>query len=115
MRMTTLSMYLYLCALAGCAVERPTYLADGRQGHSIDCSGAALNWGYCERKAGELCQARGYDVVSAIGEQIPVAFQSASSRSQGTADARNTQLTSSSNAFGGASSIANRTLLVACR
>jgi len=53
---------------AGCAMAQRTHLADGSQGYSIDCSGQALNWGYCERKAGELCGAQGYEVLSKDGE-----------------------------------------------
>jgi hypothetical protein len=64
-----------LCALAalaiasGCASSKPLYLPDGRQGHSIKCDGAALNWGLCYEKASELCQARGYDIVSKEGQE----------------------------------------------
>lgn len=49
--------------LDGCAMASKTYTSDGRQGFSIDCSGSALSWGRCYEKAGELCGARGYDVL----------------------------------------------------
>jgi len=39
--------------LAGCATARQTYTPDGKVGHSINCSGSALNWGMCYEKAGE--------------------------------------------------------------
>jgi hypothetical protein len=113
--MKNIFLVVQLIALTGCAAARTTYLPDGRQGHSIDCSGSALNWGFCERKAGDLCQARGYDIVSAQGEQIPQSFQIASSRAQGTADARGAQFSSTSDSVGAASSNVHRTLLIACK
>lgn len=54
--------------VAGCAVSKETYLADGTAGHSIDCSGSALTWGDCYEKAGDLCGANGYDVITRDGE-----------------------------------------------
>jgi len=50
--------------LAGCATSSKTYTADGRVGHSINCSGTARSWGMCEEKAGELCGTRGYSILS---------------------------------------------------
>ncbi len=54
--------------LAGCATAKTTYLPDGRPGMAIDCSGSALSWDYCYRKAGEICGSLGYDVVAQNGE-----------------------------------------------
>ena len=56
-------------SLAGCAMASKTYTSDGRQGFSIDCSGSALSWGKCYEKAGELCGARGYDVLEKAGDE----------------------------------------------
>jgi hypothetical protein len=56
-------------ALAGCATSRTTYMPDGRQGHAIDCSGSLVPWSACQKKAGDICKARGYDIISANGEQ----------------------------------------------
>jgi hypothetical protein len=53
----------------GCATSKTTYLPDGSQGHSIDCSGEASTWNHCYEKAGELCGARGYEVVAKDGDQ----------------------------------------------
>lgn len=53
-----------LAALGGCASSSQTFGPDGRVTHSINCSGTARNWGMCEQKAGELCGAKGYDIVS---------------------------------------------------
>lgn len=50
--------------IAGCATSTTTYLPDGSRGHSIVCSGAALSWAQCDEKAGALCKAAGYDIIS---------------------------------------------------
>lgn len=55
--------------MAGCATASKTYAPDGREAFTVDCSGAALNWGYCQKKAGELCGARGYDVLDRSSDQ----------------------------------------------
>lgn len=54
--------------IAGCATQKDVYLPDGRKGYSISCSGAALNWELCYAKAGEICQAKGYDIVTRSDE-----------------------------------------------
>lgn len=66
--------------LAGCVASQPTYTADGQQGHVITCTpgwtggivgavaNASTSWGQCYQKAGELCGARGYDIVQQVGE-----------------------------------------------
>jgi hypothetical protein len=58
-------------ALAGCAgqASQPVYTATGAVGHSIDCSGLAKTWNACLAQAGELCRAKGYNVVSQTGER----------------------------------------------
>ena len=63
--------FLILAAafLAGCASASQTYTSDGRVGYSLNCSGTARNWGMCEQKAGELCGARGYEVLSTTGDR----------------------------------------------
>lgn len=64
-------LYLILpCAmLAGCAVAKDTYLPDGGKGFSINCSGTALSWGNCYEKAGDICGARGYDIIAGGSDQ----------------------------------------------
>lgn len=62
---------LLLCFLAGCASIKTIYLPDGRQGHSISCDGSAMSWEGCYTKAGQICQARGYDIISKDGESNP--------------------------------------------
>jgi hypothetical protein len=56
--------------LAGCVQTKPIHLPDGRQGHSINCSGQDFSWNHCYEKAGEICQSRGYDIVNRESDQI---------------------------------------------
>lgn len=88
-----------IAALSACATATPTYLPDGRAGTSINCSGANLSWADCERKAGDLCKERGYDVASATQDGAPFAF--------GTATARSGQVS--------AGTVVTRTMLIACK
>lgn len=50
-------------AISGCASASKTYMPNGRDGYSINCSGAARNWGMCYEKAGEICGTKGYEVL----------------------------------------------------
>ncbi|HEY4351860.1 MAG TPA: hypothetical protein VGN31_11570 [Paraburkholderia sp.] len=56
-----------VAALAGCASSTTmTYLPNGDTGFAINCSGsdASSNWGECYQRAGEVCGAYGYEVIS---------------------------------------------------
>lgn len=55
--------------LSGCATADKIHTPDGRVGYSISCNGAALDWGSCYKKAGEICGVRGYDVISQSGDK----------------------------------------------
>jgi len=55
--------------LAGCSTSEPVYTATGSIGHAIDCSGLAQTWDACFAKAGALCGAKGYTVLSQTGER----------------------------------------------
>ena len=72
---------LALCAIvAGCVTAETTFTPDGRQGHVLSCTpawtgglvggiaSASTNWGTCYQKAGEICGARGYDILEKTGE-----------------------------------------------
>ena len=61
------TLLVMLAALTGCAIAQKTYTPDGREGYTITCGGA-LDWSYCERKAGEICRARGYEVLNRTEE-----------------------------------------------
>lgn len=68
--MRNVSIALSMVAfLSGCATASKTYTPDGSEGYSITCSGSALNWGNCYEKAGDICGARGYDVLARSGDQ----------------------------------------------
>lgn len=66
--------------LSGCVSSQPMYTASGAQGHTITCTpawngglvgaiaNASTSWAQCYQKAGELCGARGYDILQQIGE-----------------------------------------------
>lgn len=62
-------MVTTLSVLGGCATSKEVYTADGRKGFSLNCSGAALNWGMCYEKAGEICGERGYEVLEKSGDK----------------------------------------------
>lgn len=55
--------------LSGCATADKIYTSDGRIGYSISCNGEVLDWGACYKKAGKICGARGYDVLSKSGNK----------------------------------------------
>lgn len=67
--MKQIVMLLALVTLAGCATSKQVHTPSGELGHSINCSGSALNWGMCYEKAGQLCGAKGYTVLSQTGDQ----------------------------------------------
>lgn len=56
-----------VAGLSGCAAAHKTVMPDGRQGLSINCSGAAMSWNYCYEKAGDKCP-HGYEVISKDGD-----------------------------------------------
>lgn len=91
----SLSIGIAMLGLAGCVTAKDAYLPDGRLGHTINCSGTALTWDACFQRAGEICQAKGYDVVSQVGDSAS---------------------TISGNQFGVyGGTVATRTLLIGCR
>ena len=65
---------------AGCVQSNETYTASGQRGHVISCTpalstgivGAIANsstsWGTCYQKAGEICGAKGYNVLTKSDE-----------------------------------------------
>jgi len=50
--------------LLGCASATQTYAPDGRAAHAVDCGGLMRDWGACMERAGEICGARGYDILA---------------------------------------------------
>lgn len=64
---------LCLMALAGCANSSKTYGPDGKAAYSLNCSGSARSWGHCEEKAGKICGAKGYNIMSRSTDQNAMA------------------------------------------
>jgi len=63
---TFLALFTVL-ALAGCASTENTYLANGEQGLTIDCSGEANSWAACYEQADASCAGTGYRIVGTDG------------------------------------------------
>jgi hypothetical protein len=53
-----------LLITVGCATVKETYAPDGRKSYTLNCSGLARGWDKCEAAAGEICQTKGYDILS---------------------------------------------------
>lgn len=90
-----ISVAIALAALSGCASVSKTYAPDGRQAFALDCSGLARSWAMCQKKAGDICRERGYDVFTRDSETGSLV------------SANQQQL------FGG--SVMNRNMLIACK
>ncbi len=58
---------LAVLALSGCATSEETFLGNGEQGLSIDCSGEANSWAACYEKADASCAGSGYKIVGTDG------------------------------------------------
>jgi hypothetical protein len=56
--------------LFGCATARKTHTSDGKEGYILNCSGSASTWGKCYEKAGDICGAKGYEILEKIGETL---------------------------------------------
>ena len=65
--MNKVLILLALVTLGGCATASNTYLADGKQGLSIDCSGEAMSWAKCYEKAEASCAGTGYNIIATDG------------------------------------------------
>ena len=66
-RMKKVLILLALVTLGGCATASNTYLSDGKQGLSIDCSGEAMSWAKCYEKADASCAGTGYNIIATDG------------------------------------------------
>lgn len=94
-------------ALSACASSSQLYTQDGRVGYSINCNGSANTWGSCATKAGEICGARGYDILSSNGEQANFAMQQGNAGWNKSAGWANTS--------GFAGTMLTRNLVIACK
>jgi hypothetical protein len=67
-------LWLLPAILTGCVSSTETFTQDGTKGHVIACPstgglvGAMTNWGTCFQKAGEICGANGYTVLQRSDE-----------------------------------------------
>ena len=58
-----------LLSVSGCAVTKKVYGPDGKPAYTINCSGTAMSWNLCLKKASDLCGAAGYRVLERSGEK----------------------------------------------
>lgn len=98
---------LAFALLVGCTTVRDVHLSNGAVGHNISCPGAVQNFSDCLAKAGEICGARGFNVVDQQGDAVPFSaggaqFYASRTGAQGTA-------------YGQSGSIVTRNLFVQCK
>ncbi|WP_166365163.1 hypothetical protein [Pseudomonas akapageensis] len=65
--MSKLLALFTVLALTGCATASPTVLKSGKEGLSIDCSGATMSWEQCYKKAEASCPQHGYRIIGTNG------------------------------------------------
>lgn len=56
--------------LSSCATVRESYAPDGRKSYALNCSGTARGWDKCFSAAGEICGAKGYDILDRSSEGV---------------------------------------------
>ncbi len=66
--MNIILIVIFSFLITSCATSKQIHTSSGKIGHSIDCSGGALNWGMCYEKAGNLCGKNGYNIINQEGE-----------------------------------------------
>jgi hypothetical protein len=89
-----------VCLLAsGCATERQSYAPDGRKAYSLNCSGLARGWDKCFSAAGNICGAKGYDVLDRSDESAAMGTAAGNGNSYGASYAKTNE----------------RSMLVACK
>lgn len=69
--MNKLFAVIAVVLLSGCASASKTYLNNGQQGLTIDCSGEANSWATCYEKADDSCAGTGYTIVGTDGTPSP--------------------------------------------
>jgi hypothetical protein len=86
-------------AAGGCATTRQSYAPDGRPAYTLNCSGLARGWDKCFSAAGNICGARGYDVLDRSDESAAMGTAAGSGRSYGGSFAKTNE----------------RSMLIACK
>lgn len=64
--------------LSSCATVSETFAPDGRKAYALNCSGQAVGWDKCYSAAGEICGAKGYDILVINNEPVAVGASSGS-------------------------------------
>lgn len=83
--MIKLLVFMSVILLGGCAIQKETYLPDGSKGYTISCNGSANSISTCYEKAGEICGAKGYDLLTRDGESNLVGYSTGSVNQAGGA------------------------------
>jgi hypothetical protein len=86
--MTRLILMMSLLALTACASERTTYAPDGRKAYTLNCSGLARGWDKCFAAAGNICGAKGYDMIDRSDEAAAMGTAAGGGGSFGASYAR---------------------------
>lgn len=76
------AIYAVCLVLAGCVTAKPIFTPSGDQGFSIECD--SLDG--CYTKAGQLCGARGYEILEKSGKSTPFFIANGGSAVAGSAD-----------------------------
>lgn len=101
--MRNILILIAIFTLSGCVTASESYLPDGSKGHLVTCGGKIFAFSDCLQKAGEICGASGYDVVTADGNASRHAWAAGGYSAGG----------GGFNA--GSTDIVNRSLLIRCR
>lgn len=102
---------LLFLTFSGCANYKKTYAPDGREAYNINCSGLYANWGYCLTKAGELCGAKGYEILNKQTD----GGQSLTLLGYSSANANAISASGQSDVMATSNSVINRSMLVTCK
>lgn len=89
--------------LVACATVRESYAPDGRKAYNLNCSGTARGWDKCYSAAGELCGAKGYDVLTKNNEPVAMGTAGASASANSASYGSSFVMTS------------ERSMLIACK
>jgi len=89
MRLFRAITIISIFALVSCVTSKQTYTADGRIGHSIDCSGGFCHLGVVLRKSRRIVRRQGLRGAGKIGEKDAHVSGSAYGFSGGTVHTRN--------------------------
>lgn len=76
--MKNLFAFASVLLLFGCATSSDVFLPDGSKGFSVSCNGSANSISSCFEKAGEICGAKGYDLLSRDGDSNLIGYGVAS-------------------------------------